>query len=82
MPQPYFDCPYIQFTNINKISFWRLFRFFRMRILGLIVEKLHRFVVVIEIFEEVGEECLVVSENLDVLGVEVDPNLDSVEGLE
>ena len=53
-----------------------------MRILGLIVEKLHRFVVVIEIFEEVGEECLVVSENLDVFGVEVNPNLDSVEGLE
>ena len=53
-----------------------------MRILGLIVEKLHRFVVVIQIFEEVGEECLVVSENLDVLGVEVDPNLDSVEGLQ
>lgn len=52
-----------------------------MRRLSFIVEKLHRLGVIVKILEEVGEKCLIVSEDFYVLIVKVDPNLDSVEGL-
>ena len=49
--------------------------------LGQVVEELHRLRVEVQLLEEAGQQFLVELEQVQRVGVEVDPDLDPVVGL-
>ena len=66
----------------DRYSFRRLlFVIFKSGPFCLVVEKLDRFGVVVEVLEEVCEQSLVVSKNLHTLVIKINPYLNSIKTL-